>query len=486
MFKRNRVENQWYKAEAHCFYRNGGWFALDVPRMLVFDLSLLEAKILGLPGEKIDLLNTGRSELSHRFSCAEVTQALSNLEKRQLLRRTPEQPLPTTRKVALEISTLELNIAQDCNLRCKYCCVKQGSFGATRRRMSPEAALAAVDFLLNESKESETISFLFFGGEPLLNFPTVKSLVEYAQVEAGRRGKKAKFSLATNGTLFNQEIISFIKENEIEIQVSLDGNRETHDEMRIFPNGRGSYSTISQWLPRLLADYTEKTILRATLTPQTADFVASFKYLRGWGASRVAVRHAVWTEAEFRLTDSDCERLKHSYSQLAQLYLEEALRNEIWGKGAFVRHIITLCTDHRRSRYCQAAMNMLGVSASGKLYPCADMAERKSCELGNVWEGVDWQKLNYWREKLGNVDRIPVCQNCWARYLCGGGCISQALKINGDPWQPNPLECESEKHVIELSVWLYAELRRRNPRAFLQLLPANISKMTQSLLTLAD
>ena len=456
-----RAESRMFKAEVHCFYRNGNGYALDVRRMLVFDLSPLEAEILALPDNEIALM-----KLNQQF-----VRTLNNLEKKGLLRHTPEQPLPVKREVSPEIDTLELNIAQDCNLRCKYCILEQGSFGARRGRMSAEVAFAAVDFLLRESRESENISLTFTGGEPLLNFKAIKSAVEYAQVEAKRCGKKPKFLIATNGTLFNNEIISFIKENQIEVQVSLDGDEETNDKMRIFPNGRGSYRVISQWLPQLLADYTEKVRLRATLTPRTCDFVASFKHLRQWGAGNAMVNHAGGVEADFRLTYSDCEHLKDSYTHLAQLFLEEALKDDISAKSAFMRYILTLCTGHRHSHYCGAAINMLGISASGKLYPCTNLAEIGSYELGDVWEGVNRQKLSHWRERLGDVDHIPACRNCWARYLCAGGCISMAIGTNSNPWQPDTFECEINRHIIELSVWLYAELRRRNPGVFLLLLP---------------
>ena len=458
------TENRLFKVEVHCFHRNGSWYALDVRRMLVFGLSPLEAEILALPDNEIALMKQNQ----------QFVRTLNNLEKKGLLRHTPEQPLPVKREASPEIDTLELNIAQDCNLRCKYCFLEHGSssFGAAKRvRMSVEVALAAVDFLLRESRESKTISLTFTGGEPLLNFKAIKSAVEYARVEAERKGKKAKFLIATNGTLFNDDIISFIKENQIEVQVSLDGDEETHDKMRIFPNGRGSYKVISQWLPQLLEDYGEKVELRATLTPQTPDFVASFNHLRQWDAGYVRVNHAGGVEAEFRLTDSDCKRLKNSYTQLARLFLEEGLRDDISAKGTFLRYMLTLCTAHRRSHFCGAAINMLGVSASGKLYPCADLVEMESCELGDVWEGVNRQKLSHWRERLGDVDRIPACQNCWARYLCAGGCISMAIETNGNPWQPDTFECVLNRHIIELSIWLYAELRRRNPAIFLLLLP---------------
>ena len=455
------VENRIFKAEVHCFYRNGGWYALDVRRMRVFNLSPREAEILSLPEREIAMMKPSQ----------QFVQTLSSLEKKGLLRQE-QQPLPVKRDMSPEIDTLELNIAQDCNLRCKYCFLEKGYSSSRKRgKMSTEVAVAAVDFLLRASRESETISLIFTGGEPLLNFKTIKSAVEYAQVEAERKRKKAKFLIATNGTLFNDDIISFIKENQIEVQISLDGDRETHDRMRVFPDGRGSYGVISRWLPKLLEDYGEKVKLRATLTPQTPDFVASFKHLRQWGADYVRVNHAGGVEAEFGLTDSDCERLKRSYTQLAQLFLEEALRDDISARGPFLRYMLALCAGHRRSHFCGAAINMLGVSADGKLYPCADLAGRESCEIGDVWKGVDWQKLSYWRERLGDVDRIPACQNCWARYLCAGGCISMAIETNGDPWQPNHFECELNRHIIELSIWLYAELRRRNPGVFLLLLP---------------
>jgi uncharacterized protein len=455
------TENRLFKAEVHCFHRNGSWYALDVRRMFVFDLSPLEAEILALPEREIAVMKLNQ----------QLVPTLNNLEKKGLLRHTPEQPLPVKREVSPEIDTLELNIAQDCNLSCKYCFLEKGSFGAKRRRMSAEVALASVDFLLRESRDSENISLIFTGGEPLLNFKAIKSAVEYARVEAERREKKTKFLIATNGTLFNDNIISFIKKNQIEVQVSLDGDEETHDKMRILPNGRGSYNTIKKWLPLLLADYQKKVELRATLTPQTPDFVASFEHLRHWDAGYVRVGHAGGVEAEFRLTNSDCERLKNSYTQLAHLFLEGALRDDISAKGAFLRYILTLCAGHRRSHFCGAAINMFGVSASGKLYPCTDLAEIGSYEVGDVWMGVDLHKLNYWRERLGGVDRIPACQNCWARYLCAGGCISVAIATNDDPWQPDLVECAFNRHIIELSIWLYAELRRRNPGVFLLFFP---------------
>jgi len=111
------VKNRMLKAEVHCFYRNGSWYALDVRRMRVFiNLSPLEAEILALSDREIAMM-----KLNQQF-----VQTLSNLEEKGLLRYTQQEQPPPVRDVSSEIDTLELNIAQDCNLRCKYCFLEQG------------------------------------------------------------------------------------------------------------------------------------------------------------------------------------------------------------------------------------------------------------------------------------------------------------------------------------------------------------------------
>lgn len=54
-------------------------------------------------------------------------------------------------------------------------------------------------------------------------------------------GKNIKLTLTTNGTLLNDEMIQFLNENRVMLVLSLDGKKETHDNMRPFPNKTGSY-----------------------------------------------------------------------------------------------------------------------------------------------------------------------------------------------------------------------------------------------------
>lgn len=85
-----------------------------------------------------------------------------------------------------------------------------------------------------------TPGICFYGGEPFLNFPLIKEVVEYVK----QIDNETIFYITTNGTLLNSEIIDFLTENNILITFSLDGFKENHDRNRVYENGRPTFDTI--------------------------------------------------------------------------------------------------------------------------------------------------------------------------------------------------------------------------------------------------
>ena len=92
----------------------------------------------------------------------------------------------------------------------------------------------------------------FFGGETLLNFPTLRTSVDYAKRKCAEAGKHVEFSLTTNATMLTEQIVDFLAEHKIGVTVSIDGDRELNDKMRVFSDGRGSYDVIVPRIKMLL------------------------------------------------------------------------------------------------------------------------------------------------------------------------------------------------------------------------------------------
>lgn len=219
------------------------------------------------------------------------------------------------------ITRLSMNVAQDCNLRCRYCLVGQGVMTAPRQLMSREVARRAIDFLLQVSGESRMCRVGFFGGEPMLNFAVIKAAVEYGQALTRERGKEMEFTIITNGTLFNEENLLYIKRKGITVGISIDGPPSVHDRMRPFADRRGSYATVRKHLPRLLDGYDDKVHARTVITRHAMRVVEIIEHLTDLGFREIRIGH-VWGEEEGHFLDPSVrQELKEAYSELARFFL---------------------------------------------------------------------------------------------------------------------------------------------------------------------
>ncbi|MCD6118892.1 4Fe-4S cluster-binding domain-containing protein, partial [bacterium] len=95
------------------------------------------------------------------------------------------------------ITLVDLFVTRRCNFACKYCFIE----GKDALDTNTEVLRATVKFLLKAMGNENEATILLFGGEPLLVFDTIVDFVPYARREFMRAGKKASFSITTNGSL---------------------------------------------------------------------------------------------------------------------------------------------------------------------------------------------------------------------------------------------------------------------------------------------
>ena len=142
------------------------------------------------------------------------------------------------------IKALCLNVIHDCNLRCKYCFADEGEYHGARSVMSAEVGMKAIDFVIEKSGPRKNIEVDLFGGEPLMAFDTIKEIVEHAKVQEKLHNKSIRFTMTTNATLLNDEIMKYMDENMGNIVLSIDGRKSINDKVRVRADGTGSYDRI--------------------------------------------------------------------------------------------------------------------------------------------------------------------------------------------------------------------------------------------------
>ncbi len=175
-----------------------------------------------------------KSELIQKGFIYEGSEEIFASNQAIRLRRTKEYLLvPTTLHIFV--------VSKNCNFNCIYC--QAGNLNQNENfNMSKETAKRAVNIAMDSP--SRYLTFEFQGGEPLMNFETIKYIVEYSKSISN--GKFIEYNLVSNLTLLTDEMIEFFMENEVSICTSIDGNRELQNINRPYKNADSYKETVNK------------------------------------------------------------------------------------------------------------------------------------------------------------------------------------------------------------------------------------------------
>ncbi len=185
-------------------------------------------------------------------------------------------------KTVLPPPTLELYFTNRCNLDCAYCSSRAVKSGGARTMGLEEivrGADLALDHVRREGGGPLTVGLT--GGEPLTEFPLLRSAVERL-----RRRRGLSLHVCTNGTLLDREKAGFLLDNGVELDVSLDGPAALHDRnRRPGPGGPPSvFAAVMRNLEKLPASWLGRMRAVSTFDSGTVGGAAgALDFLRGLG-----------------------------------------------------------------------------------------------------------------------------------------------------------------------------------------------------------
>ncbi len=357
------------------------------------------------------------------------------------------------------VKALCLHIAHDCNLACRYCFAEEGEYHGRRAMMSPEVGKKALDFLVQNSGNRHNLEVDFFGGEPLMNWKTVKELVAYGRELEQQYDKHFRFTLTTNGVLLNDEVQEFVNREMDNVVLSLDGRKEINDRMRPFPNGSGSYDLIVPKFQRLAESRNqEKYYIRGTFTRENLDFSKDVMHYVDLGFRQISIEPVVGEDTDpYAIQESDLPRIFEEYDILA----DQIIEYERKGKGfQFFHFMIDLeggpCVAKRLSG-CGSGTEYLAVTPWGDLYPCHQFVGDEQFRMGNVSDGITRPEIAG-EFRSCSVYSKEKCRTCFARFYCSGGCMANSYKFHHTIHDTYDVSCEMERKRVECAIMIKAAL----------------------------
>lgn len=136
-----------------------------------------------------------------------------------------------------------------CNQKCHYCHSSVVDPSRTDTDMDIETAKNVVDFIFKTP--NPTLCIEFQGGEPLLNWPVVKFVTQYARLKAKAQGRKLIIALVSNFTLMSEEKLNFLFDHQVSLCTSLDGPPDIHNKNRPFLGSGAAQNQVISWLLKI-------------------------------------------------------------------------------------------------------------------------------------------------------------------------------------------------------------------------------------------
>src|SRR5579883_1015394 len=176
-----------------------------------------------------------------------------------------------------------------CDQICGYCHASRTNMDSVGYDMSEETARAVVDRIFETTSPYITIEFQ--GGEPLVNWPVLQFVVEYARQKNEVARKELMFSLVTNMSQMTDEKCDWLLDHKVMICTSFDGPREVHEWNRHLARG-SSYDEVTRWIKAFNDRYVARgenvklayvnalmTVTRATLQQDPRKVVDEYRAL---------------------------------------------------------------------------------------------------------------------------------------------------------------------------------------------------------------
>jgi uncharacterized protein len=459
-------------AEAHAFKAVNEDFLYLVPSGAIFRMEGLTKDIMNLVREREmvrgeivgDLMRSGHAP-------AEIEATIDEMDQAEMIAAGPsKRPSPAVPLQKFPLQRIVLNVTNQCNLACTYCYEYSPDRIAQQegkpKYMSADVAESAVDMLFKEAGERPKVHVTFFGGETLLNFPVMRSTVEYAERKTAELGKQIDFSLTTNATLLTEEIVDFLSAHKVGVTVSIDGDQELNDKMRVFHDGRGSYSVIAPKIKELLKRHRTNSIgARVTLSSQVADVVRIYRHLTAeLGFDSVGFSPATANpDRLYHIGARKMDTILGGFAELAWEYRDYAVQGRQHGFTNVSDTLKELNSGVSKAYPCGAGVGLLGVGTAGDVSLCHRFVDSPVGKMGHVKDGgVDHEARGQFLA-THHIGARYDCHTCWARPVCSGGCFHEAYIHYGDTSSANLHYCDWIRGWNDLCLQILGEISVRNP-----------------------
>jgi len=387
--------------------------------------SIPVGKYFGVDGEKCQLVYSPLANLFFLSTTEEVARlehiAGKGIGTDPTLNKLLNQSVFTGQNPEISpdtFCTLHLLLNEKCNFKCKYC---YSASGRSSAELSMDMIKPMLNFFLSDKRKAvkdRTIMFMG-GGEPSLSWQILKDATVYAEKIGAENEIATHFAITTNGSVLNDEMISFFKEHNFTVQLSFEVLPDVQNAQR------GFYDMVAANVTKL-TEAGVNNYVRSTITEKNVDRIPemveychkNFPLVKKLSCQQV-VDPSYFTSEDI---------VADFFSRYFKSFKEgEKLASEL---GIDLRSSSShLINYSRRERFCY---NLVCLTPYGTLTVCPDVSspvepdytDAVFGEISESGEGVIIDREKFRKITDNSIHTIDKCAKCYAKWNCGGGCPS--------------------------------------------------------------
>lgn len=343
--------------------------------------------------------------------------------------------------------TLEVN--RKCNFNCSYCYITD----KRDNEMSIETAISSIDWAVKKAKieKQKEIDIDFLGGEPLLSIKLIKKIILY--IEDKYEDFSFIYSITTNGSLIDENIVDYLISKSFFVKISLDGKMADNDKNRKYISGEGTFQNVVDKFP-LLNRYQEQLnrgvqVNSVITTNNYMNYSSNLIFLVdviGFRSIDLGINQGtVWSNQEII-------GLRKEMKKALDFYLERNLSGTIFS-WPFIEKMYQNYNGKQKINVfcCGAGIRSFYISWDGKIYMCPACMEKEYVigHIGGDLEG-DWYKTIISNKNIIDIDNYK-CSSCTYKSFCATrGCFVKSHHENKTIHAPNSFSCSITKMVADL------------------------------------
>ncbi len=410
-------------------------FVIDTSDNFIIVFSPLLARVYYIPKKFITEINP----LSfNKDNIDELIKANILLPKKIAASLAPTKPDCKTFN-----PNIRLLMTTSCNLNCVYCY-------ADANKTTQLLDISKLETLLNAVPEgTKSLNIEFHGGEPTIAFNKMKEA--YRLIIS--KFPDSTFMIQTNG-VFKANVMDWLIEHNITINFSIDGTEKTHNKQRPAINSQtNSFKILINNIKEAQANNTGKACI-VTITNYNLDMMHEiYLFLKDNGFKYIKFNPLLeeGRAKKYDNAETTPPNLQEFAKNMASIMLE-AFQNKIMIDSDLLPNIHVRQPSYSR---CGAVCGQMTLCPNGDIIACADayyLTEDKKDNpffFAEVKDSISYNKEHLATLNKTTMDNYPVCNDCFLKWHCAGGCKIENYLANKDILKPDNNSCAAKKTLIK-------------------------------------